>query len=259
MLSLVIKTEPVVTYRTIERNGWQMRPSVWPKQPANSTLTPPLLLLLLLLLLICTDVFLSLFYSFFLFYFFLPRFSAMFHFITLVTLCMPVQVVARSNAWVCNRSLAGILGSNPGQRRTFVCCECCVLSGGGLCDEMTTRAEESNWLRCVGVCDLKTLSTLRPWPALGRCAEEKKSCFSSVFDLCLILGKKSKASGMLYRFDSNVFTTILKGLSASNLNLSNPLTKEAPRFSVTPQKNLTIDTSSHPRRTAPSPKLLWKF
>ena len=40
-----------------------MRPAVWPKQPANSTLTPPLLLLLLLL--ICPDVGLSLFYSIF--------------------------------------------------------------------------------------------------------------------------------------------------------------------------------------------------
>ena len=32
-----------------------------------------------------------------------------------------------------------------------VCCECCVLSGRGLCDELTTRPEESYWLvrRCV--------------------------------------------------------------------------------------------------------------
>jgi len=25
----------------------------------------------------------------------------------------------------------------------FVCCECCVLSGRGLCDELITRPEES--------------------------------------------------------------------------------------------------------------------
>ena len=25
----------------------------------------------------------------------------------------------------------------------YVCCECCVLSGGGLCDELITRPEES--------------------------------------------------------------------------------------------------------------------
>ena len=35
-----------------------------------------------------------------------------------------------------------------------VCCECCVLSGRGLCDELITRPEESYRLWCV-VCDLK--------------------------------------------------------------------------------------------------------
>ena len=32
-----------------------------------------------------------------------------------------------------------------------VCCECCVLSGRGLCDEMFSRPEESYLLRCVWV------------------------------------------------------------------------------------------------------------
>jgi hypothetical protein len=34
--------------------------------------------------------------------------------------------------------------------------ECCVLSGGGFCDELITRPEESNRLWCVVVCDLET-------------------------------------------------------------------------------------------------------
>jgi len=38
----------------------------------------------------------------------------------------------------------------------FVCCECRVLSGGGLCDEVITRPEESYRLWCVVVCDLET-------------------------------------------------------------------------------------------------------
>ena len=38
----------------------------------------------------------------------------------------------------------------------FVCCECRVLSGGGLCDELITRPEESYRLCCVVVCDLET-------------------------------------------------------------------------------------------------------
>ena len=37
----------------------------------------------------------------------------------------------------------------------FVCCERCVLSGRGLCDELSTRPEESYRLWCVVVCDLK--------------------------------------------------------------------------------------------------------
>jgi len=39
-----------------------------------------------------------------------------------------------------------------------VCYECCVLSGRGLCDELTTRPEESNRLWCVAVCDEETSS-----------------------------------------------------------------------------------------------------
>ena len=38
----------------------------------------------------------------------------------------------------------------------FVCCECCVLLGRGLCDELITRPEESYRLWCVVVCDLET-------------------------------------------------------------------------------------------------------
>ena len=37
----------------------------------------------------------------------------------------------------------------------FVCCECCVLSGRGLCDELITRPEESYRPWCVVVCDLE--------------------------------------------------------------------------------------------------------
>ena len=37
----------------------------------------------------------------------------------------------------------------------FVCCNCRVLSGRGLCDELITRPEESYRLCCV-VCDLET-------------------------------------------------------------------------------------------------------
>ena len=44
----------------------------------------------------------------------------------------------------------------------FVCCECPVLSGRGLCEELITRPEESYRLWCVVVCDLETSRMRRP-------------------------------------------------------------------------------------------------
>ena len=52
----------------------------------------------------------------------------------------------------------------------FVYCDCCVLSGRGLCDELITRPEESYRLWCVVVRDLETSRMRRPQPALGRSA-----------------------------------------------------------------------------------------
>jgi hypothetical protein len=39
-----------------------------------------------------------------------------------------------------------------------VCCECCVLSGRGLCDEIITHPEESYRLWSVVVFDIETSS-----------------------------------------------------------------------------------------------------
>jgi hypothetical protein len=49
----------------------------------------------------------------------------------------------------------------------FVCCECCVLSGRGLCDGLITRPEESYRLWRVVVCDQETSKTRRLKPANG--------------------------------------------------------------------------------------------
>jgi hypothetical protein len=49
----------------------------------------------------------------------------------------------------------------------FVCCECCVMPGRGLCDELMTRPEESYRLWCGVVCDLETSWMRRPWPTGG--------------------------------------------------------------------------------------------
>jgi hypothetical protein len=57
----------------------------------------------------------------------------------------------------------------------FVCCECRVLSGRGLCDELITRPEESYRLCCVVVCDLETSWVRRPCPTGGCCTEDKQT------------------------------------------------------------------------------------
>jgi hypothetical protein len=64
----------------------------------------------------------------------------------------------------------------------FVCCECCVLSGRGLCDGLITRPEESYRLWCVDMCDLETSWMRRPWHTGGCCAKRKKYLLIAVFD-----------------------------------------------------------------------------
>ena len=52
----------------------------------------------------------------------------------------------------------------PPEAWMTVSCECCVLSGRGLCDELITRPEESYRMWCVVECDLGTSWMRRPWP-----------------------------------------------------------------------------------------------
>jgi len=67
---------------------------------------------------------------------------------------------------VCRFLPTQIVGSNP-TGSMDVCCECCVLSGGGLCDELITHLEESYRRWCVVVCDLETAWMRRSWPSGG--------------------------------------------------------------------------------------------
>ena len=55
-------------------------------------------------------------------------------------------MAARSKGWICERSLAGVVGSNP-TGGMYVCCECYVLSG--LCDGLINRPEKSYRVWCV--------------------------------------------------------------------------------------------------------------
>ena len=56
----------------------------------------------------------------------------------------------------------------------FVCCECCVLSGRGLCDKLITRPEESYRLYCVVVCDLQK-KNLKNEEAMTRVGSQRNS------------------------------------------------------------------------------------
>jgi len=49
----------------------------------------------------------------------------------------------------------------------FVCCECCVLSGRGLCDGLITLPENSYLMWRVVVCNQETTQTRRLKPATG--------------------------------------------------------------------------------------------
>ena len=68
----------------------------------------------------------------------------------------------------------------------FVCCDCCVLSGRGICDELITRRGESYRLWCVVVCDLETSRMRRPWPALGRSTTAKIKFREAVFGVAIL-------------------------------------------------------------------------
>ena len=62
----------------------------------------------------------------------------------------------------------------------FVCCECCVLSGRGLCDELITRPKESYRLWSVVVCDLENLKNEEAMTRVGSQRHRKKKSYYSV-------------------------------------------------------------------------------
>jgi len=64
----------------------------------------------------------------------------------------------------------------PPEAWLFLCCECCVLSGRGLCDGLITRPEESYRLWRVVLCDLETSKMRRLKPATGLWKIQPKGC-----------------------------------------------------------------------------------
>jgi hypothetical protein len=99
----------------------------------------------------------------------------------------PISGAERSNAMVCGHSFAGIAGSNPAGGIN-VSCECCVLSGRGLCIGTIPRWYESYRLWCVIVCDLETSEMRLSWPRWAVAPDRKKY---KMFMLLIILSKVS--------------------------------------------------------------------
>ena len=69
---------------------------------------------------------------------------------------MPFPVAEESKAQSAAARLLRLWVRIPRGTRMSVCCECCVLSGRGLCDKLITRPEESYRLWCVVLCELET-------------------------------------------------------------------------------------------------------
>ena len=63
----------------------------------------------------------------------------------------------------------------PPEAWIFVCCECRVLSGRGLCGGLITRPEESYRLWCVVVCDLENLKNEEAMTCVGSQRHSKKN------------------------------------------------------------------------------------
>jgi hypothetical protein len=76
-------------------------------------------------------------------------------------LIIMIHIESDLKAWVCGRSLGGIVGSNPTDG-TGVCCEFCMLSGRGLCVSLVTRLE----VLCLE-CNREASILRRPWPTRG--------------------------------------------------------------------------------------------
>ena len=83
-------------------------------------------------------------------------------------------MTTRFKARVCVQFPAEIATSNPAWDRDVFVCECCVLSGISVCDELITRLEEFQRMSAVVVCNLETSRLRRAWSALSRSATLKE-------------------------------------------------------------------------------------
>ena len=90
----------------------------------------------------------------------------------------PILVAPRYKARVCGRSLAGISVRIPPATWMSLSCECCVLSGRGLCFGLITRPEESYvCVLCPTYRERKVSIMWRLWSLRGCCGMGDKIVF----------------------------------------------------------------------------------
>jgi hypothetical protein len=92
---------------------------------------------------------------------------------SLIMLVISWSMAARSKAWACGRSIAGIAGSNSAEGWIFVACVFCV--GSSLFDEQITRAKKScRACVCLTLWDLEIWKQWDPCPSWATAPQKKK-------------------------------------------------------------------------------------
>ena len=109
-----------------------------------------------------------------------------------------------------------------------VCCECCVLSGRGLCDGPITRPEESYRLCCVVVCDIETSRMMGPWPAVPRGGGGNPKRGQDVFLLWVLCVVRSRTLRRADHSSRGVLPTVMRRCVWSR-NFKNEKTKPLVR------------------------------
>ena len=131
----------------------------------------------------------------------------------------------------------------------FVCCECFVLSGRGVCDELITRPEESYRLWCVVVCHLETSGMGRSWPALSRCATGRGRSYeisiAPIKEVPKLFLIKHYSFNLKNKFHNNHYRNVLKHLPGTGRGSLWILTAYSEnRCSASFRKVLQISVSS---------------
>jgi len=92
----------------------------------------------------------------------------------------------------------------------FVCCECCVLLGRGICEELITRPEEFYRPWCVVVCDLETFKKEEAMTRVVSQRQSKKKKKKKKIIIIIIIHKSNtvttQSCNLMRRFSNQTMT-----------------------------------------------------